>query len=130
MKCPEVMLNTEASRRNGTINIVGHGNVVGDGSTSNVNITAPSEVHVSAPSAAELLAALDEFILALDQHKSAISDSRHVREGTAAARQEMAQSAPRWDLVRSILTGVAKSVSGVATLTTMITNILAIMPHL
>jgi hypothetical protein len=103
-----------------SINISGHGNVVGNNSSSNVNITAPPD----------LLTALDKLISSLASHESSIPDGSRIRSDAEAARYEIAKPAPRWDRVREILGRVAKGVAGVTALTGLIDNILTMIPHL
>jgi hypothetical protein len=117
-------VKSDDSRKTGPLTIIGHGNVVGDHSKSDVDIS------VTESGSEEALAALDEFIRRLALYENSIRDSHRVWEDAMAARMEMAQAAPKWERVRSILKRVATGVAGIATLTDLINNALSLVPHL
>jgi hypothetical protein len=102
-----------------SINISGHGNVVGNNSSSYVSITASPE----------LLTALNNFISRLASYDNDIGDGS-VRADAEAARAEMTKPAPKWDRVRALLGRVATGVAGITALTSLVNNILDMLPHL
>jgi hypothetical protein len=116
-------MNSDNVGRIRSVNISGHGNVIGNNSSSWVN------VHVTAPQQ-EALAVLDEFIRKLDLYEKSISDVHRVRQGALAARTEIAEPLPKWERIRSLLRGVAASVAGVAALSDLVNNALSIVAHL
>jgi hypothetical protein len=117
-------MKDDRGSRTGPVNIIGHGNVIGDNSSSKVNVSA------TAPRQQEALALLDEFIRRLAFYENSLRDAHHVRQNVIAARKEIARSAPKWDKVRNMLRGVATGVAGVAALADLINNALSIVKHL
>jgi hypothetical protein len=75
----------------------------------------------------ELRTLLDDFIRSLRLYNDSLPDPQAVLESAVEARAEVAQSSPRWDVVRRMLTGIAAGVSGVAALTEAINNIQSLM---
>ncbi len=116
-------VNDDSNGRIRSVSIVGHGNVIGDNSSSRVN------VHVTAPQQ-EALAALDEFIRKLDLYKNSVGDVHRVRQDALAARTEIAEPSPKRERIRSLLRGVAASVAGVAALSDLVNNVLSMVAHL
>lgn len=116
-------MNSDSVGRIRSVSISGHGNVIGDNSSSIVN------VHVTAPQQ-EALVVLDEFIRKLDFYENSVGDVHRVRRHALAARTEIAKPLPKWERVRSLLKGVAASVAGVAALSDLVNNALSIAAHL
>lgn len=130
-------MKNDSNNRTGPITIVGNANVIGDNSSASVtgdNVSARAEIysttHNTGPQLEDALVALDEFIYRLAFYQKSLQDAQRIREEALTARTEMTGSAPKWDKVRSILKGVAASVTGVAALTDLMNNVLSMVPHL
>lgn len=98
----------------------GTGIVIGDGSSVVMGQSL-------SPMQSELLGKLDEFMDLLAHHEDLIEDASDVSESLMAAQREAAKPSPRWPVVRTMLRGIAASVSRVATLTDAINSILEIV---
>lgn len=116
-------MDGDSDARIRSISISGHGNVIGDNSSSMVNI------HATAPQQ-EALAVLDEFIRKLGLYENRIGDFHRIRQDALDARTEIAEPLPKWKRIRSLLRGLAPSVAGVAALSDLVNNALSIVAHL
>jgi hypothetical protein len=103
--------------------VQGTGIVIGHESSASVNL---EQISVQRD-AAELL---DEFIQLLASHESSVADAAGIRESAAAARAEVAEPSPRWQVVRGLLRGIAAGVAGVSALAEAVNNIQALIAHL
>jgi hypothetical protein len=103
-----------------TGNISGTGIVVGNGSSAVVG-------QLPDPEHPELIDGLNNLIELLAQHKDSVEDESGLRESIVEARQEVEKPTPRWAFVRTLLKGVAASVTGVQALTDAVGNILTIV---
>jgi hypothetical protein len=101
----------------------------------NVGVAIGSGAHasVNSPSSsarAELIAQLDEFIQALGSYNNTLSNSDAIRESAEAVRAEVKRPSPSWPVIRTLLKGVAVSVSSVAALTEAINNLETLITHI
>jgi hypothetical protein len=105
--------------------VTGTGIVIGDGSSSSVVIGQSLS-----PIQTELSEKLDDFMDLLTRHEDSVEDARGMRESLVEAQREARQPSPRWPVVRTLLRGIAASVSGVVALTDAMNNILTIIGRL
>jgi hypothetical protein len=103
--------------------VQGTGIVIGHESSASVKLRQPS----AQPDAAALL---DEFIRLLARHESSVADAAGVRESAAAAKAELAEPSPRWQVVRGLLKGIAAGVAGVSALADTVNKIQALIAHM
>ena len=126
-------MKRDGNGRDGPITITGNANVVGDNSSASFigdNASARADIHTAGSQPGDALAALDEFIFRLAFYQGSLRDAQRIQEKALAARVEMTGSAPKWDKIRSILKGIAASVTGVAALTDLMNNVLSMVSHL
>jgi hypothetical protein len=109
-----------SSNSNTNISVSGTGIVIGDGSSVVVG-QSPQPIQM------ELSVELGEFMNLLARHEDAVDDPPGIRECLMQAQREVAEPSPRWPIVRTLLRGIAASVSGAAVLTEAINNILVIV---
>jgi hypothetical protein len=103
--------------------VQGTGIVIGHGSHASINLHQQETQRDAA-------ALLDEFIRLLAYHQSSVADAEGIHESAAAARAELAEPSPRWQIVRGLLRGIAASVVGVSTLAQAVSNIQEVVAHL
>jgi hypothetical protein len=103
--------------------VQGTGIVIGHGSSASVKLDPPSVQRDAA-------VLLDELIQLLASHESSVADAAGIRESAAAARAEVAEPSPRWQVVRGLLRGIAAGVASVSALAEAVNNIQALIAHL
>jgi hypothetical protein len=104
---------------------------VGDVHGTGIVIGHRSSASVNQPSAQRDAATLlDEFIQLLASHEGSVADAVGLRESAAAAKAELAERSPRWQVVRGLLRGIAAGVAGVSVLAEAVNNIQALVAHL
>lgn len=103
--------------------VQGTGIVIGHGSSASVNLDQTSVQRDAA-------VLLDEFIQLLASHESSVADAAGIHESAAAARAEVAEPSPRWQVVRGLLRGIAAGVASVSALAEAVNNIQALIAHL
>jgi hypothetical protein len=103
--------------------VQGTGIVIGHKSSASVELRQASPQRDAA-------ALLDEFIRLLARHQSSVADAAGIRESAAAARAELAEPSPRWQVVRGLLRGISASVGGVSALAEAINRIQTLVAHL
>jgi len=101
--------------------VQGTGIVIGHRSSASVN---------QLPEQRDAAALLDVFIQLLASHESSVADAAGVRQSAAAAKAELAERSPRWQMVRGLLRGIAAGVAGVSVLAEAVNNIQALVAHL
>jgi hypothetical protein len=104
-----------------TGDIHGTGIVIGHGSSASVN---------QPPEQRDAAALLDEFIQLLARYGGSVADAASIRESAAAAKAELAEPSPRWQVVRGLLRGIAAGVAGVSVLAEAVNNIQALVAHI
>lgn len=113
--------NTPASNR-WVGEVTGTGIVIGDNSSASVVMG-----QMQSSTQIELSQKLGDFIDLLARHEGSVEDATDVRKALLEAQREVAESAPRWPILRTLLRGIAVSVSGVTALTEAMNNILALL---
>jgi len=104
-------------------NVQGTGIVIGHGSSASIKLHQSSVQEDAA-------AMLDEFIRLLEIHQISIADASDIHESAVAAKAELAEPSPRWQIVRGLLRGIAAGVAGVSTLAAAINNIQALIAQI
>jgi hypothetical protein len=103
--------------------VQGTGIVIGHKSSASVQLA-------QLPAQRDAAALLDEFIGLLARHQGSVADAAGIRESAAAARAELAEPSPKWQIVRGLLRGIAAGVADVTALAEAINTIQALVAHL
>lgn len=103
--------------------VQGAGIVIGHGSSASINLN-------QSPVQGNAAGMLDEFIRLLQIHQNSVVDADGIRESAAAASAELAEPSPRFNIVRSLLRGIAAGVADVNALEEVISNIQAFVAHI
>jgi hypothetical protein len=102
--------------------VQGTGIVIGNHSSVSVELQKSHLRH-------DATAMLDEFIRLLEVHQSSVADAAEIHESAAVARAELDKPSPRWQVVRTVLRGIAAGVTSVSALAEAIDKIQALIAH-
>jgi hypothetical protein len=126
-------MSTAFSKAKMSKNSNGQNFTVGDISNSTgIAIGPNAQASVGQPpsiDAAEVIALLDDLARCVDVYAESLENAASIRESLLAARNETAQTTPRWDRVRDALRHVGPTVAGISALSQAVTNIWALVSH-